>query len=145
MVHNVAEILDIIKEDELMKEFREFEETLREDIKPLQDFLDKQLFTSDVPELNAHMSFVESWRDRICRRLMLADAFVEHGKSSNFLVPHSKEVKALDREAYVRKISAGMVAVRNYLENLIHNIDSRVNQCKKVLGIEGDIGGRRRL
>jgi hypothetical protein len=145
MIQNPKDIRAITSEDTLMLEFTDLEQQIIEDIQPLREFLNKQVSTSDVPVLHTHMSFVESWRDRISWRLLLVQAFTEHGKSSHFMQVKIKGVTDADRDAYQKKIVGSMTAMKDYLDRLVTSVDSRVNQCKKLLGIEADIGGRRQL
>ncbi len=144
MISSRGEIVKITKEDELMKEFAEFETQLELDISHLQIALSKMPLSSDVPKLETHMAFVESWRERIARRLSFVICFLQHAKSHHFLLKKtSKYVTADDRTAYQKSLTAAMESWSNYLENLIDCIDSRVNEVKKLLGVESEVGGRR--
>lgn len=143
MLRSIIEIISITDEDRLLSEFREFERALEELLQKLDEELNKQPLSQDIPKLELHMTFVESHRHRVSKYLMLVDAFVEHAKSANFLAIKGKGVTEFDRTAYQKKLTAGMLATQRYLLNTIDDIDSRVNECKKLLGIEGDVGGRR--
>jgi len=138
MLYSILDVLKINKEEDLFKALGEFETEYKATLKPLQDKLKMQVLTQDVPQLELHMTYVESWRDRVSQYLSLSSAFVEHGKSSDFLLPSSKGVGAADKEAYMRKMTSGFIPIKLYLEELIRSLDSRVNLCKKILGIEGD-------
>lgn len=145
MVETVLEIISITNEDALLGEFQEFEAALRAEIDPLRRLLRRDIMAPDMSSLMPHMSAIEVWREPICHYLMLVDAFVRHAKSSNFLQPggRAEGVNEFTRTAYQKRLTAGMEAVQHYLENLIDCIDEAVNQVKKVMGIESDVGGRR--
>lgn len=138
MSYTILEILKIKTEQDLDAALGNFESDLYRTLKPLRDRLVMQILTQDVPELELHMTFVECWRDRVGKYLSLASCFVEHGESTDFLLPTSKGVTAMDREAYMTKMTKGFSAIKKDLEELIRSIDSRVNLCKKLLGIESE-------
>jgi hypothetical protein len=137
-VNSIVEILKIRSEQDFHEIAAEFETTVHDSLKPLSDKLRQQLLSQEVPQLELHMTFVESWRDRVSRSLMLATAFEQHGKSHYFLLPSGKNVTATDREAYQRSITSLASSICVYLEQLLKSIDSRVNLCKKLLGNEGE-------
>jgi hypothetical protein len=143
MVSTIRQIISIKNEAELMQQFAEFEEVLDNDLSLLRGALAKQPLTQEVPKLETHMTYVESWRDRVGRRHALVVCFVEHAKSHHFMLPKGKHITSDDRTAYQKSLTAGMVALQKDLEELIVSIDSRVNGVKKLIGIESDIGGRR--
>lgn len=87
------------------------------------------------------MCYVESWRDRVTKYNALTSAFVEHAKSTYFVLPPGKGITAVDKEAHQKKLLAGFVGLRCYTEELIKSVDSRVNLCKKLMGIELDGSG----
>lgn len=138
MINSVVEILRINTETELFKAMSEFEVALQDNLKPLRTKLATQLLTQEVPQLEMHMTYVESWRDRVAQYLSFASTFVEHGKSTFFLLPNGKGVTTPDRDAYTKKMTAGFIGLRDDLEQMVKSIDSRVNLCKKLLGIESE-------
>lgn len=144
-INTIASILKIKSEPELIKEIEEFEETIELTFKPLQDKLRQQVLTSEVQQLELHMTFVESWRDRVAKGLMLATVFEQHGRSYHFLLASGKGITATDREAYQKNITAGAAGLCIYFEHLLRAIDSRVNICKKLLinEAEGSVNSRR--
>ena len=145
MVNSIVEILKIRTEKDFHEAVGEFETTIEQNLKPLTDKLRQQVLTSEVQQLEMHMTFVESWRDRVAKALMFASAFEQHGKSHWFLLPGGKNITATDREAYQRNMIAGASAYCVYLEQLLKSVDSRVNLCKKLLGneAEGNVNSRR--
>jgi hypothetical protein len=144
MVSSIVEILKIRTEKDLHDALGEFEGTIEQTLKPLTDKLRQQVLTSEVQQLEMHMTFVESWRDRVAKALMFAAAFEQHGKSHYFLLPGGKNITTTDREAYQKSITSGASALCAYLEHLIRSVDSRVNLCKKLLGNEAEGNMNRR-
>lgn len=144
-VSSLVDILGIKTEAEFKAAIGDFETTIVSVFKPLTDKLRQQVLSSEVQQLELHMTFVESWRDRVAKALMLASAFEQHGKSHYFLLPGGKNITTTDREAYQRSIIAGAMALGLYFEQLLRSVDSRVNLCKKLLGneSEGAINNRR--
>lgn len=140
----IAQIHQLTTEDSYKEGWSKFEETIDLTLKPLTDKLKQQVLTAEVPQLEQHMTFVESWRDRVAKILMLANAFVNHGKSHRFLLPGGKNITATDREAYQRGIVGAIICIASYLEDLIKSIDSRVNLCKILLRSEQEAVGNRR-
>ena len=143
-VQKIVDILKIRNEEDFKNAVSEFEETVLLSLKPLTDQLQRQLLTQEVQQLELHMTFVESWRDRVARFLMLCNAFENHGKSQYFLLPGGRNITTTDREAYQKGIIVTAVSLSNYLENLLRSIDSRVMICKKLLGneLEGNVNRR---
>jgi hypothetical protein len=139
LINSIVDILKIIKEEDLKKEFGEFERQVTEGLQPLTAKLQQQVLSSEVQQLELHMTYVESWRDRVCRYNALAQAFVEHVKSTHFNLPPSKNVGVFEKEAYQKQLLAGFIGLRSMMEEKIRSVDSRVNLCKKLLGIESDI------
>lgn len=144
-VNSIVEILGIKAEKEFIQAVGEFENTIALTFKPLIDRLQQQVLTSEVQQLEIHMTFVESWRDRTAKALMLSSAFENHGKSHYFLLPGGKGITATDKEAYQKSVTTGAAALVIYFEQLLRSIDSRVNLCKKLLGneAEGSVNNRR--
>jgi hypothetical protein len=142
---SIAEILDIKSEQDFKNAVNEYEHAMEITFKPLQDKLAQQVLTTEVQQLELHMTYVESWRDRAAKALMLATAFENHGKSRWFLLAGGKGITATDREAYQKDLTSSAGAQVVYFEELLRSIDSRVNICKKVLGNEsqGAINTRR--
>lgn len=137
-VNSIVEILKIRTEKDLHEIMEEFERNVYDSLKPLTDKLRQQVLSQEVQQLELHMTFVESWRDRTARFLMLSTAFEQHGKSHYFLLPSGKNITATDRDAYQRSITGLAAATSVYLEQLLRAIDSRVNLCKKLLYNEGE-------
>jgi|SRR5271166_1662136 len=135
-VNTIVEILKIKTEADFISSVGDFEGTIELTFRPLTDKLRQQVLTSEVQQLELHMTFVESWRDRVAKGLMIASAFEQHGKSHYFLLPGGKNVTTTDREAYQKSITAGAAALCVYFEQLLRSVDSRVNLCKKLLGNE---------
>lgn len=144
-VTSIAEILGIKTDECLRAAVTELEQEMYNTLKPLTDRLRQQVLSSEVQQLELHMTFVESWRDRVAKCLMFASALEQHGKSHHFLLPSSKSVTALDRESYQKSVIAGASALCVYFEQLLRAVDSRVNLCKKLLGNEesGAVNNRR--
>jgi hypothetical protein len=140
MVNKIQDILTIEQAQDLIDRFKEFDEQIEDAIAPVEEALELNI-SSDVPSLHMHMTEVERWRVRVCRFYSFATAFVEHAKSKTFLLPKSKESTEMDREAQKKTLSAGPTALQARLDMLISSIDSRVNLCKKLLGIESDNAG----
>lgn len=136
MPNSISEILGIKSEDGLRNAVAELEQSINDTYKPLTDYLRKQVLSSEVQQLEMHMTFVESWRDRAAKGLMFASALEQHGRSHWFLLAHGKNVTTFDRESYQKSITAGASALATYFEQLLRAIDSRVNLCKKLLGNE---------
>ncbi len=139
-VNTIVEVLGIKTEPEFKAAIGEYESSVILALKPLTDRLSQQVLTSEVQQLELHMTFVESWRDRTAKALMVANAFVSQGKSHHFLLPGGKNITTTDREAYQKSIIGGCSAVASYLEDLIKSIDSRVNLCKILLRNEVEAG-----
>lgn len=143
-VNSLVQILELKTEADLKTAIGEFEATVDNTLKPLTDKLRQQVLTSEVQQLELHMTFIESWRDRAAKALMLANALVNHGKSHHFLLPGGKNVTSTDREAYQKSVIGGISAIASYLEDLIRSIDSRVNLCKILLRNEAEGAVNRR-
>lgn len=137
-VNSIVDILGIKTEADFKSAIGEFEATVEATFRPLTDRLRQQVLSSEVQQLEMHMTFVESWRDRVAKALMLSSAFEQHGKSYQFLLPGGKNVTSTDREAYMKSITAGASALGVYFEQLLRSVDSRVNLCKKLLGNEAE-------
>ena len=136
MISSIVDILKIRTEADLHHSMAEFEGAVELTLKPLTDKRKQQVLSQEVQQLELHMTFVESWRDRVAKALMLSSAFEQHGKSHHFLIPGGKNVTATDRESYQRSITVTASALCTYLEQLLKSVDSRVNLCKKLLGNE---------
>jgi hypothetical protein len=138
----VSEIFKIDTVEALNAAREHFEESLDTKTQPLLERLDQNILSSDVPSIEQHMAFVESWRARLVRYHALAAAFTDHAKDSTFLsaksdgTENSKRVPEIERDALRRKLSGGFSALAGRLEGLIDCVDSRVNLAKKLLGIE---------
>lgn len=135
-VSRIQQILAITKEADLLREMSTFEDAIYEAGAPLLRLLALDVRSNDVAVLMDHMTEVERWRERTCRWYSLAKCFVEHCKSDHFLVPKEKGVTDFTRTAYQKRLSAGFIGLECWLEGIVRCIDSRVNQCKKLLGLE---------
>lgn len=144
-VSSIAEILGLKTETDFKAAMNELEGVCDISFKPLTDRLAQQVLTSEVQQLELHMTYVESWRDRVAKALMFWTAFEQHGKSHYFLLPGGKNITSTDREAYQKSITTMAIAKCVYFEQLLKAIDSRVNQCKILLRneVEGSVNSRR--
>ena len=143
MVGSIREILKITTSEQLQAAFLQFETELWDRIKPLEAVLEKNIMSPDVPSTLQHMAYVESWRNRITRYLYLADGFVSYAKSSQFALPVEKGTTEAVRDAWKKTLCGPFEAVQRRLENLIETIDSRVNMCKKKVGMEDAVESNR--
>src|SRR3954463_7898720 len=109
--NSLAEILSIKTEIDLKKAIEEFETTVENTFKPLADRLRQQVLTSEVSQIELHMTFVESWRDRVAKALMYSSAFENHGKSHHFLLSNGPRITTTDREAYQKSITTAASAL----------------------------------
>lgn len=137
----IAQLLSIRTEEKLMQVLYKLDEQFEEALQPLTQALAKNIFSMDPITLEAHAGLVESWRDRVAKFLMVASALREHAKSDRFELPREKGITENKREAHQRALSGGFDAWKIRLENIIKAIDSRVNLCKKLLGIEAEGAG----
>lgn len=135
-VSRVTQILKILKEADLMTEMGKFEDAIYEAGDPLLKLLRLDVRSTDVISLLDHMTEVERWRERVGRWHALAETFVQHCKSDHFLVKKDKAVGVLDREAYQKRLTAGFVGLSLWLEGILDSVDSRVNLCKKLAGLD---------
>jgi len=141
MVGNIRDVLKIKTPEDMYKAFHHFEIELDQHLIPLDELLDKNILSGDVTDMEGHMAAVECWRNRASKYLYLADAFVEYAKSQRFAL--GGNVTDAMRRQYEKTLSGPCVALQRRLENLIDNIDSRVNLCKKRMGVETSVGGVR--
>ena len=135
-VSRVTQILKILKEADLMTEMGKFEDAIYEAGDPLLKLLRLDVRSTDVISLLDHMTEVERWRERVGRWHALAETFVQHCKSDHFIVKREKGISDFDREAYQKRLLAGFLGLETWLEGLVKSVDSRVNLCKKLLGLE---------
>jgi hypothetical protein len=142
MVGSVRELLQIKTPEDLQAAFVEFEEGLEGELAELKNVLDQNILSTDRVASAEHAGYVESYRDQVSRYLYLAAGFVEHAKSSDFLLPSGPGVTDSVRDAWKRKMAGPWVALQLRLEHLIDSIDSRVNLVKKSL--ETEVRGERR-
>lgn len=144
-MQSIREIFKITTVEELNAARDQFESELDIKTAALVDKLDQNVLSSDVSSIEQHMAYVESWRARLVRYHSFASAFTDHAKDSTFLASKTtngdaegKRIPEIERDAFRRKLAGGFSALQSLLEGLIDCIDSRVNLCKKVLGIEID-------
>ena len=139
MINTIAQAHGLLTEKDLLDALATFESDLNLALDPLVQQLARNIITGAPQDIQQHMGYVETWRDRVTRFLMVASACVEHAKSDHFEVISEKRVTENKREAYQRRLAGGWVALKIRLEHLIDSIDSRVNLCKKVLGIDAEV------
>lgn len=142
MVGSIREILNIKTSDELQEAFLKYEEDIDEDIRPLENALRKNILSPDVPDILQHMCWVETWRIRVAKQLYLASGFTEYAKSSRFSLPPGQATEFV-RDQWKKTLSGPFQSLQVRLENTVAAIDSRVNMCKKKLGLEGSVEGVR--
>jgi hypothetical protein len=142
MISTIRQILEITKEADLKQEFGEFEDSITENLHPLVTLLGKDVRTTEVSSILDHMTGVEKWREKVVRYLSLSSSFVNHCKSDHFIVTKTKGQTEFDRTAYQKKLLAGYAGIEIYLEGLVSSLDSRVNICKKLLGLEDGSNGK---
>jgi len=139
MIGRIGEILKLTDDEDFLKAQKQFDDDLEEATEVLQSLLDKNILSTDVTDTQMHMAAVECYRARVCKWHAFAVAFSEHGASSVFLPAKKKgEISEADRQSHLKHLAAGSKAHVAMLDGFIRCIDSRVNACKKVLGIEGD-------
>lgn len=134
----IAEVLRIQDEDDFIKMLPKFEASLDLHLGELDQLLRKQVLSNEVPSIERHMVAVEHFRDEVGRLNAIAKAFVEHAQSSLFTLGSKSSVLASkvtqgDKDAHVKKLSAGYKALYELLQEKIKSIDSRVNVCKILL------------
>ena len=139
MINTIAQAHGLLTEKDLLDALATFESDLNLALDPLVQQLARNIITGAPQDIQQHMGYVETWRDRVTRFLMVASACVEHAKSDHFEVISEKRVTENKREAYQRRLAGAWVALKIRLEHLIDSIDSRVNLCKKVLGIDAEV------
>ena len=142
-INSIREVLNISCEEDLAAAFRRFDEQLDDVSSPLQNLLECDIMSLDIRTLTLHMTAVESWRSRLVKWFSFASAGLRYAKSDVFLREKKKGVTELDREATKARIMAGWEALTIALEGLISSVDSRVNLCKKLVGVEGGVEGVR--
>jgi hypothetical protein len=132
----IAHIIRITSPREFKDIFADFESQIEAKLIPLKAYLRKVIMTTEVQQLEQHAAHVERWRSDCTRFLSLASGFVEHGKSSHFLVEKQRQeggrkLTESERDAYRRTLTAGYSALVLRLAGLVDDIDSRVNLCKR--------------
>jgi hypothetical protein len=148
-MQSIREVFGINSVEALTAARDQYESEITAKIQPLVDKLEQNILSSDVVSIEQHMAYVESWRARLVRYHALASAFTDHAKDSTFLAAKGtgegdvKRIPEIERDAFRRKLAGGFAAIQLYLEGMIDSIDSRVNLCKKVLGIEIDAPRRK--
>jgi hypothetical protein len=134
----IAQVLKLHTEEAMQATLFQLDEQYEEALMPLTQALARNVFSMDPQTLEAHSGLVESWRDRVARFLMIVSALREHAKSDRFELPREKGITETKREMHQRTLAGGYEAWKVRLENILKAIDSRVNLCKKLLGIESD-------
>jgi hypothetical protein len=140
MLNTIAQAHGLLTEVDLADALVAYETDLSRELGPLEAQLSRNVITGAPGDIMQHMGYVETWRDRVTRFLMVAAACVEHAKSDNFEAVSDKKMTEERRKSYQRRLAGGWDALYGRLEQLIKSIDSRVNLCKKVLGIDSETG-----
>jgi hypothetical protein len=143
MVGSIREILQIKTSDELQGAFIKYEEGLDKMLEGLERDLAKDILTPDVTDILKHMTHVESRRVVVAKQLYLVTGFTEYAKSSRFALPPGRGTTETVRDQWKKTLAGPFSALQIRLEHLIAGIDSRVNMCKKKLGLEGSVEGVR--
>lgn len=138
MISTIAEAHGLLTAEDMETALLQTEHDLNNALEPLRSQLQVNLLSGDPSDIYMHMGFVESWRDRVARHLVVIQAVYEHSKSDHFELKIDSKPTEFKRDQYRRRLSGGWAALQTGLENLIESIDSRVNICKKRLGVEGD-------
>jgi hypothetical protein len=138
MVGSIREILKIETAEALQAAFAQLEVDMTAQLSNVDGALAKNILSPDVPDILQHMTYVECWRNRVAKYLYLVDGFVSYSKSSQFSLPVEKGTTETVREAYKKTLAGPYEAMQRRLDNLIDAIDSRVNMCKKKVGMEAD-------
>lgn len=138
MVSTVSQIINITKEEELVKQMIIFEDAVDRRMAPVEDLLSKDIKASNEFMIEKHMSTMDSYRQIAVRIHALAACFLEHSKSSWFAISKSKEVSDFDRHAKQKQMIAPFTGLEARSEGLIKSIDSRVNMCKVLLRLTDD-------
>lgn len=144
MLSSLAEVLGITDYARLNEVAVQTDSEFREVLKPLSAALAQNVTSSDPVTVREHMGYVESWRDRVTRMLMLTTALVEHAKSDYFKLPDEKGNTEFVRDQYRRRLAGPYIAIQQRLEHLIDSIDSRANLCKKITGFDVEVAGQQR-
>ena len=138
MLNSIAQAHGLLTEADLAQALLGYENDLARELQPFEAQLTRNIITGSPADIMQHMGYVETWRDRVTRFLMVAAACVEHAKSDHFEATSDKKMTEERRKAYQRRLAGGWAALQARLENLVDSIDSRVNLCKKVLGIDAE-------
>lgn len=138
MISSIREIRGVNDIETLLDLEKQFNTDLHERLQPLVAMLDQNIMPLDQASLQTHTVTVESWRARLVRLLSLATAFVQHSESETFRLKKEKGITGDDQDAHRKHMAAGFKGMVVLLEGLIDCVDSRVNLCKKLIGIEGD-------
>ena len=138
MLNTIAQAHSLLTEVDLADALVAYEVDLATVLGPLEAQLCRNIITAAPGDIMQHMGYVETWRNRVTRYLMVAAACTEHAKSDHFEPVSDKKMTEEKRRAYQRRLAGGWAALQAWLEELIRSVDSRVNLCKKVLGIDAD-------
>lgn len=132
-MNKIDDLLSIQDVEALHQALRDFDQELRDEMKPLEDLLAINVLSPDNVSLALHCAEVERWRGRLSKILAFASGFVEYSKSSQFNIPKQQGVTEFDREGFKRRNSAGFTILQKWVEELMQSVDSRVNLCKKFM------------
>ena len=141
MIGSISDILKIKTVDELRAVGNDFPEEVRRVLATLQDQLRKNILSTDITDISLHMGLVESWRDRVATYLSFAAGLVDWSQSDRFLLTRAEgepKLAASERDGFQKELRAPFTALQVSLEQTIRSIDSRVNLCKRHLGLADD-------
>jgi hypothetical protein len=117
-----------------MGEFQSFDRAFEKRVEGIEELLKKDVRSArDETDLECHMAEIDSHRQTVVRLHALATTFLEHSKSSWFLLKKTTGVSDTDRRAKEKTLSAPFSGLTQRTEGMIKSIDSRVNLCKSLL------------
>lgn len=135
MVSKVQEIINITKEDELLKELASFENAVEKRIKPIEDLLGVDIRSAEEVTVQNHLTAVDAYRQIAVRIFALSACFLEHAKSPYFALVKGTE---FERNSKQKQLIAPFAGLAARCEGLVKSIDSRVNLCKVLLRVSGE-------
>jgi hypothetical protein len=136
----IKDICAITSEEVLMQELGIFEHTLNVRLKPIEELLevDVRSRSNDEIAVEDHMTAVESYRQRSVRYHSLAACFLQHAKSSHFLLKKTKDISVNEQHAKEKQLIAPFEGLATLTEGAVKSIDSRVNLCKVLLRLSDE-------
>jgi hypothetical protein len=136
LVSTCWEVTQIHDETTLLAEFRAFDRAFEEKVIPIEELLKLDVRSAqDEIDLEMHGASVEAYRQRIVRLHALAITFLEHSKSTWFLLKKTTGIGEADRRAKEKMLSAPFSGLTERTDGLVKSIDSRVNLCKALLKV----------